>query len=136
MGRRGLTALLTDSIEVGSYNWTPDLPARFKQLRGYDPTPFLPTLTGVIIGSAEQSDAFLWDFRRTLAELTAQNHYGQVAKSAHERGLTYYGESLEGSRVSIGDDMEMRQNADIPMSAMWTFSPRSEEHTSELQSPC
>ena len=123
MGRRGLTALLTDSIEVGPYNWTPDLPARFKQLRGYDPTPFLPTLTGVIIGSAEQSDAFLWDFRRTLAELTAQSHYGQVAKSAHERGLTYYGESLEGSRVSIGDDMEMRQNADIPMSAMWTFSP-------------
>jgi hypothetical protein len=37
--------------------------------------------------------------------------------------LTYYGESLEGTRVSIGDDMEMRQNADIPMSAMWTFPP-------------
>ena len=123
MGRRGVKALLTDSIEVGPYNWTPDLLAQFKRLRGYDPTPFLPALTGVVIGSAEQSDAFLWDFRRTLAELTAQSHYGQIAKSAHERGLTYYGESLEGTRVSIGDDMEMRQNADIPMAAMWTFPP-------------
>jgi hypothetical protein len=123
MGQHGVKALLTDSIEVGPYNWTPDLPAQFKRLRGYDPTPFLAALTGVMVGSAEQSDAFLWDFRRTLAELTAQSHYGQIAKSAHERGLTYYGESLEGTRVSIGDDMEMRQNADIPMSAMWTFSP-------------
>jgi hypothetical protein len=123
MGRHGIKALLTDSIEVGPYNWTPDLPAQFKRLRGYDPTPYLPALTGVVVGSAEQSDAFLWDFRRTLAELTAQSHYGQIAKAAHERGLTYYGESLEGTRVSIGDDMEMRQNADIPMSAMWTFSP-------------
>jgi hypothetical protein len=123
MGRRGVKAFLTDSIEVGPYTWTPNLPAQFKRLRGYDATPFLPVLTGVIVGSAQQSDAFLWDFRRTLAELTAQSHYGQIAKAAHERGLTYYGESLEGVRVSIGDDMEMRQNADIPMAAMWTFSP-------------
>lgn len=123
MGHRGIKALLTDSIEVGAYNWTPDLRTEFKRLRGYDPTPYLPALTGVVVGSAEQSDKFLWDFRRTLAELTAQNHYGQIAKSAHERGLTYYGESLEGTRVSIGDDMEMRQNADIPMAAMWTYSP-------------
>ncbi len=123
MGHRGVKALLTDSIEVGAYNWTPDLLMQFKRLRGYDPIPLLPALTGVVVGSAEMSDKFLWDFRRTLAELTAQSHYGQIAKSAHERGLTYYGESLEGTRVSIGDDMEMRQNADIPMSAMWTFSP-------------
>jgi hypothetical protein len=123
MGRRGVKALLTDSIEVGAYNWTPDLLMQFKSRRGYDPTPFLPALTGVVIGSAEQSDNFLWDFRRTLGELTAQSHYGQIAKSAHEHGLTYYGESLEGTRVSIGDDLEMRQNADIPMAAMWTYSP-------------
>ena len=123
MGRKGVKALLTDSIEVGAYNWTDDILVQFRRLRGYDPTPFLPALTGVVVGSAEQSDNFLWDFRRTLAELTAQSHYEQIAKSAHERGLTYYGESLEGTRVSIGDDMEMRQYADIPMSAMWTYTP-------------
>jgi hypothetical protein len=123
MGQHGVKALLTDSIEVGPYNWTPELPAQFKRRRGYDAVPFYPVLTGAIVGSAEQSDRFLWDFRRTLAELTAESHYGQIARSAHERGLTYYGESLEGTRVSIGDDMEMRRFADIPMAAMWTFSP-------------
>jgi len=129
MGGHGVRALLTDSIEVGPYNWTPDLVAQFKRLRGYDPTPFLPALTGVVVGGAQQSDAFLWDFRRTLAELTAQSHYGQIARSAHEHGLTYYGESLEGTRVSIGDDMEMRQNADIPMAAMWTYPPDRGPHS-------
>ncbi len=105
MGRHGVKALLTDSIEVGPYSWTPDLLAQFKQRRGYDPGPFLPPLTGVVVGSAEQSDDFLWDFRRTLAELTAESHYGQISKSAHERGLVYCRESLKGTRVSIGDDM-------------------------------
>jgi hypothetical protein len=123
MGKHGLRALLTDSIEVGAYNWTPDLLAQFKRLRGYDPTLYLPALTGAVVGSAERSDEFLWDFRRTLAVLTAQSHYGQIAKSAHEHGLTYYAESLEGTRVSMGDDMEMRQHADIPMAAMWTYPP-------------
>ncbi|MGC4048416.1 MAG: glycosyl hydrolase [Paludibaculum sp.] len=123
IGKRGVKALLTDSIEVGAYNWTAEMIAQFKRLRGYDPTPFLPALTGVVIGDSQQSDNFLWDFRRTLAQLTAQSHYGQIARTARERGLTYYGESLEGIRVSIGDDMEMRQNADIPMSAMWTYTP-------------
>ncbi|HLH03349.1 MAG TPA: glycosyl hydrolase [Bryobacteraceae bacterium] len=124
MGRHGVRALLTDSIEVGAYNWTPALLQEFKRLRGYDATPYLPALTGIVVGSAEQSDKFLWDFRRTLAQLTAESHYGQIAKSAHEHGLTYYGESLEGTRVSIGDDLEMRQHADIPMAAMWTYTPK------------
>src|SRR5206468_2411721 len=61
VGHHGVRALLTDSIEFGAYNWTPDLLAQFKRLRGYDPTPFLPALTGVVVGSAEKSDEFLWD---------------------------------------------------------------------------
>ena len=30
--------------------------------RGYDPTPYLPALVGTLVGSAEASDKFLWDF--------------------------------------------------------------------------
>jgi hypothetical protein len=37
-GRRGVRALLTDSIEVGAANWTPKMIDQFKALRGYDPT--------------------------------------------------------------------------------------------------
>ncbi|MEP6869445.1 MAG: glycosyl hydrolase, partial [Novosphingobium sp.] len=122
IGRHGVQAILTDSIEVGAANWTPKMIAQFKRLRGYDPTPWMPTLTGVLIGSREDSDGFLYDYRRTLADLMASEHYGTVAKVAHNAGLKVYGEALEDHRPSLGDDMAMRSHADIPMAAMWTHT--------------
>ncbi|MCE7797086.1 glycoside hydrolase [Sphingobium sufflavum] len=121
LGARGINAVLTDSTEVGSFNWTPKMMEQFHRLRGYDPLPWLPALTGEIIGSRDQSDRFLYDFRRTVADLHASEHYGTVAAVAHENGLKVYGEALEGWRVSLGDDMDMRRHTDVPMAAMWTF---------------
>ena len=121
VGKRGVRALVTDSTEVGSSNWTPRLLEQFRRLRGYDARPMLPALTGVVIGSRARTDAFLYDYRRTLAELMASEHYGTVAKVAHERGMKVYGEALETARVTLGDDMAMRRHADVPMAAMWTY---------------
>ncbi|WP_343613059.1 glycosyl hydrolase [Novosphingobium sp.] len=126
LGQHGIRALLTDSIEVGAANWTPKMIAQFKAHRGYDPTPWLPTLSGVLIGSRDDADRFLFDWRRTLAELMSSEHYGTIAKAAHEAGLKVYGEALEDNRPSLGDDMAMRSHTDIPMSAMWTF-PRGKQ---------
>jgi alpha-L-rhamnosidase len=122
IGGAGITALQTDSIEVGAANWTPRMLEQFRRLRGYDPTPWLPTLTGGLIGTREQSDRFLYDYRRTLADLIASEHYGTVATVGREQGLTVYSEALENGRPQIGDDMTMRSHADIPMAAMWTYS--------------
>jgi (4-O-methyl)-D-glucuronate---lignin esterase len=122
LGARGVRALLTDSIETGASNWTPKMLAQFQRLRGYDARPWLPTLTGAIVESRAASDAFLYDFRRTLADLIASEHYGQVARSAHAAGLQVYGESQEGGRAVFGDDMSMRAHADVPMAALWTFA--------------
>lgn len=121
MGARGIRAILTDSIEVGAANWTPQMVAQFKRLRGYDPIPWMPALTGTIIGSRQESERFLYDFRRTLADLLASEHYGTVAEAAHENDLVVYGEALEDHRPQLGDDMAMRRWADVPMSAMWSF---------------
>ncbi|MEO6716160.1 MAG: glycosyl hydrolase [Novosphingobium sp.] len=120
VGGRGVRAILTDSTEVGPANWTPRMVERFKAARGYDPTPWLPALTGVLVGSRAQSDKFLYDYRRTLAELISSDHYGTVADVAHANDLIVYGEALEDRRPSLGDDMSMRSHADIPMAAMWT----------------
>jgi hypothetical protein len=128
IGKRGIRALLTDSIEVGFANWTPAMPREFKVRRGYDLGPWLPALAGEVIGSEDQTEKFLYDYRRTLAELVADQHYGTVAKVAHEHGLTVYGEALEDTRPMLGDDLAMRKHADVPMAALWTwnrgFAPR------------
>lgn len=123
MGARGVRALVTDSTEVGASNWTPRMLEQFRRLRGYDARPWLPALAGLVIGDRARTDAFLYDYRRTLAELAASEHYGTVAAVARERGMKVYGEALESARVALGDDMAMRRHADIPMAAMWTYRP-------------
>jgi hypothetical protein len=122
-GAHGVQALVTDSIEVGASNWTPRLLEQFKRLRGYDARPWLPALTGVVIGNRGRTDAFLYDYRRTLADLMASEHYGTVAAVARAHGMRVYGEALESSRVTLGDDMAMRSHADVPMAAMWAYRP-------------
>ncbi|OYU35394.1 glycosyl hydrolase [Novosphingobium sp. PASSN1] len=121
IGTRGVRALLNDSIEVGASNWTPALVSEFKARRGYDPVPWLPALTGAILGSPARTDAFLHDYRQTLADLMADAHYKTIAEEAHKRGLIHYSEALEDKRPSLGDDMAMRRNADVPMAAMWSY---------------
>src|ERR1035438_6091733 len=60
MGKRGIRNVINDSWEAGSQNWTDNMLAQFKALRGYDATPWLPVLTGRVVESAEASDRFLW----------------------------------------------------------------------------
>ncbi|MGB7264253.1 MAG: glycosyl hydrolase [Terracidiphilus sp.] len=122
MGKDGISYLLTDSIEVGQQNWTDNILKEFESLRGYDPHPWLPALTGVVIKSTADTDRFLWDFRRTISQLLAENHYGEISDELHKHGLRYYGEALEYHRPSLGDDMEMRSKTDVPMGAMWTYA--------------
>ncbi len=135
-GSRGVTATLSDSIEAGSQNWTDDILEQFTRRRGYDPTPFLPALTGHVVESAETSDRFLWDFRKTIAELLAEYHYGQVTESVHAVGMKTYGEALEDHRPQLGDDIAMRSYVDIPMGAMWTMqknAPPRATYASDLR---
>lgn len=119
LGTRGVSMVLTDSIEAGPQNWTDAMIAEFRRRRGYDPTRWLPALTGRIIGSAEASDRFLWDYRATIAELLAANHYRELAARAHAAGLSIRGEALEDHRPILGNDMAMRSHADEPAGAIW-----------------
>lgn len=121
MGKQGIQAVLNDSIEVGPSNWTPMMAEEFERRRGYQLAPWLPALTGVVIENAKATDGFLYDYRKTLAELLAENHYGVIAEELHKRGLKHYSEALENGRPTLGDGIAMRKAADIPMAAMWSF---------------
>jgi hypothetical protein len=120
IGKQGLQYMLTDSYEAGIANWTDDMLAQFAQRRGYDPHPWLPVLTGRVVTSSAASDRFLWDFRQTLADLIADAHYGQLSASLHEHGMGRYGESHESGRAFVGDGMQVKKSADVPMGALWS----------------
>ncbi len=123
MGKRGLEYQINDSWEAGTENWTEDMVAEFTKRRGYDPKPWFPVLTGRVVGSAGESDRFLWDYRKTLGDLLVENHYGTLSTELHARGMGQYGESHEAARATIGDGMEMKRYDDVPMGAMWTQRP-------------
>ena len=123
VGKRGVRYMLTDSYEAAASNWTDKMIAEFTRRRGYDPKPWLPALTGRVVESAEASDRFLWDFRRTLSDLISDNHYAELSRLLHARGLGRYGESHEVRRAFIGDGMEVKKSADIPMGATWYGRP-------------
>lgn len=82
-----------DSYEVGSQNWTDGFAADFEKRNGYSPLLRLPVLTGRMVDSAKASDQFLWDLRRTVADLIAENYVGGLSEVAHENGLRLWCEN-------------------------------------------
>ena len=129
IGRQGLQFMLTDSYEAGIANWTDDVLQQFMKRRGYDPTPWLPALAGRIVVSSAESDRFLWDFRETLSDLIADEHYGYLSELLKERGMGRYGESHEGGRAFLGDGMKVKKSADVPMGALWAAAPWPHEYS-------
>lgn len=116
---KSLRYVLLDSWEAGMQNWTEDMLSEFRQRRSYDPTPYLPVLTGRVVTSAEVSDRFLWDFRRTLADMFADNHYKVASDFLHQRGIKTYGEAAGVSLEILEDTLLNKKQLDIPMGEFW-----------------
>jgi len=114
---------LMDSWEAGQENWTEEMASEFQKRRGYDLTPYLPVLTGRVIESAEVSDRFLWDFRRTIADLLADNHYHAATEYFHTRGVGLYAEAMGSGLPTTGDGLKNKGQVDIPMGEFWTPLP-------------
>lgn len=88
--RKTFRVVVADSYEKGGQNFTDTFFADFRDKFGYDPLPFLPVYDGVVIGSQEISDRFLWDMRRMAADKLAYAHIGGLREIAHKYGLTLW----------------------------------------------
>lgn len=119
LGPTGIQTLLTDSWEAGVQNWTPAMLAEFRARRGYDPTPYLPVLTGRVVDGSERSEQFLFDFRQTMKDLVAENHNSVIAHELHARGMSYYTEGLGDSTRGVVDGMTLKSRSDIPTAEFW-----------------
>ncbi|MES2657607.1 MAG: glycosyl hydrolase [Verrucomicrobiota bacterium] len=85
--RKSWKYVVGDSYEKGPQNWTDGFAAIFSKRYGYDPSPFLPVLTGRLVGSADQSNRFLWDLRRLIADQVATEYVGGLRDLCHKNGL-------------------------------------------------
>jgi hypothetical protein len=117
-----LQYMTMDSWEAGMQNWTDDMISEFQRRRSYDPTPYLPVLAGHVVESADTSDRFLWDFRRTLADMFADNFYGTMDNELHRNGMRAYAEA-SGVALEIPEDTLLNKSyIDIPMAEFWVHA--------------
>ncbi len=125
---KSLVSTHIDSWETGSQNWTPTFRAGFQRLRGYDPLPYLPVMTGRVVGTLDVSERFLWDVRRTVSDLLVANYAGAMRELAHQHGIRL---SLEGYTAPT-DEMAYTAQADEPMAEFWSSPMYSSSETVPL----
>ena len=113
-----LSTSLIDSYEVGGQNWNKNFRAEFRKRRGYDLLTFLPAITGRVVDNAAQTERFLWDLRRTIADLFAENYFGHFADLCRQHGLLNAVEPYTGPFESL----QSGAPADVVMGEFWSGS--------------
>ncbi|MCP4998506.1 MAG: glycosyl transferase family 2 [Hyphomicrobiales bacterium] len=111
-----------DSLECHYFNWTADFISQFQKRRGYDPRPYLPIMAGQIVGGRQIADRFLYDIRKTIGDLVADNHYGRLTELARQHGLQTHLQA-GGAHFMMIDPLKCLGRVDIPMGEFWVKSP-------------
>jgi hypothetical protein len=114
----GWTYLHIDSWEMGAQNWTGAFREEFRRRRGYDLLPYLPAVTGRVIGTLELSERFLWDLRLTAQELVIENHAAHLKELGRRDG---FGLSIEPYDMTPCADMTLGTVADVPQGEFWLY---------------
>jgi hypothetical protein len=109
--------IMADSWEAGKQNWTLHFPEEFKQRRAYDIIQWMPALTGRIVGNVDDTERFLWDFRKTHADLLSENFYGHFQQCCHQCGLQFMAEPYGDGTF---DSLQSAQYLDVPMAEFWS----------------
>ena len=116
-----LTVYHIDSWESGSQNWTKRLPEEFLARRGYALTTYLPVLSGYVVNSVVESEAFLHDYRETIAELLQEKGFQTLHDKAKEYGVDFTAETT--APMMVGDGLAHFGLTDRPMGEFWLRSP-------------
>ena len=111
----GLIGTHIDSWENGAQNWTANMPSEFERRRAYSLLPFLPVMTGRVVGSAEISERFLRDLRQTISELLIANYGRRMRELAKAHGLRFSCEAYNGPC----DDIPYGGESDLPIGEFW-----------------
>jgi hypothetical protein len=100
-------AVFSDSLEDYGSNWTHDLMEQFRELRGYDLTPYLPALIGDI---GPLTAAVRHDWGRTLTELANERYLDPLHTWAQEHHTLFRSQTYGFPPVTLSSN----RYADLP----------------------
>ena len=118
-----LAGINIDSAEHGSQNWTADFEAQFAKRRGYSLRLDLPAMMGRVVGNRERSDKFLFDVRRTIADLMSDAYFGTFQQLCHAEGMTSMAQAPGLATCLPSDHIQAKGRTDIPMGEFWMSQP-------------
>ena len=118
--RKTFKFIIEDSYETGGQNWTDDMIEDFKKVYGYDPVPYIPALNGVVVGSPDQTDRFLWDLRRLVSDQVAYEYVAGLREVSHEHGFTTWLENY-GHWGFPGEFLQYGGQSDEIAGEFWSF---------------
>lgn len=112
-----VTKVLIDSYEAGHQNWTSGFEKEFRKRMGYDLRFFLPAVTGRVVSGTDETERFLWDYRKVISDLLIENYYDRFAELSHKDGrllaIEPYGQFGNTDEFSTG------KTADILSGEFW-----------------
>lgn len=116
--RRVLKGVMCDSWEAGNVSWTQSFPDEFAKRRGYDVISWLPALAGAVMEGTPKTARFLRDFKETISELLAENHYAYQREVANKNGLISIAEAA-GPHQHQADLLRLSGQCDASMGEFW-----------------
>lgn len=114
-----LSGVNMDSAEHGTQNWTAGFPEEFKKMWGYDLLSYLPAMAGYIVENRNVSDHFLFDIRRTIANLMSDKFYGTFRRLCNAQGMTFMAQAPGLATCLPSDNIQSKGRTDIPMAEFW-----------------
>ncbi len=117
--RKSWKVVVEDSYETGGQNFTDGFLEEFQECYGYDPVPFLPVFSGVVVKSQDVSDRFLWDVRRMVADKVAYDYVGGLRKISNKHGLTTWLENY-GHWGFLGEFLQYGGQSDEIGGEFWS----------------
>jgi hypothetical protein len=116
--RKAWKYAVVDSYEKGPQNWTDNLQNEFRARYHYDPLPWLTVLTGRVVNSPDQSDRFLWDLRRLVADKVSYDYVGTLRENAQAHGLRLWMENY-GHFGFPGEGLQYGGQGDETAAEFW-----------------
>jgi hypothetical protein len=115
-----------DSYEIGADvgglqpTWSDSFREEFEARRGYDMLNYLPALAYKIVDNREITNRFLWDVRRTIADLFADRFWKTFCDLSHEHNVQTQVETGYGTYPYPHiDGLQCAGMMDIPMGEFW-----------------
>ena len=122
-GIDNLVGVAMDSHEAGTQNWTPLFREEFAQRRGYNPTLFLPAMFGYIIDNPERTRSFLYDVRRSVADMVTDNYYGTFQRLCEENNLVFTAQATGNALCIVADPIQAKSKVAKPQGEFWQIHP-------------